>query len=149
MSLCILIDVFCFSQIFHDQAEPHKEHSYHMWNYPPGTLYVHTSFSNQLHNFPFYHEFLGTKPGNQFTAIVLAVSPARQKSGRFFKLIETINRSEHVDQVSEFKALSSGWKVPLLAFRFWHATNGVFLMQNIIIYFLPIFATIWASLVTL
>ena len=70
-----------------------------MWNYPPGALSVHTSFSTQLHDFPFYYGALGTQPGDHFTAIIMAVSPARQKSGRLFRLIETINKSDYVDQV--------------------------------------------------
>ena len=70
-----------------------------MWNYPPGALNVHTSFSTKLHDFPFYYGTLGVKPGDRFTAVIMAVTPARQKSGRLFKLIETVNQSEHVDQV--------------------------------------------------
>ena len=78
---------------------PDKEHSYHMWNYPPGALNVHTSFSTQMPDFPFYYGILGIKPGTRFTAVIMAVTPARQKSGKLFKLIETINLSEYVDQV--------------------------------------------------
>ena len=78
---------------------PHKEHSYHMWNHPPGALDVHTSFSTQMPDFPFYYGILGIKPGTHFTAVIMAVTPARQKSGKLFKLIETINLSEYVDQV--------------------------------------------------
>ena len=83
----------------HDRAEAHKAHSYHMWNYPPGALSVHTSFSTQLVKFPFYHELLGSKSQEQFTAVILAVSPVRFKSGKLFKLIEAINLSEYIAQV--------------------------------------------------
>jgi len=86
-------------KIIHDRVAPHKEHSYHMWNHPPGALDVHTSFSTQMPDFPFYYGILGIKPGTHFTAVIMAVTPARQKSGKLFKLIETINLSEYVDQI--------------------------------------------------
>ncbi len=85
-----------------DRVEPHKARSYHMWNYPPGALSIHTQFSSKLSDFPFYHGLIGSKPQDKFTAVILAVTPVRLKSCRLFKLIEVIGQGQYVDQVNSF-----------------------------------------------
>ena len=78
-------------RIFIDLKRP-----YSIWNQAPGALNVDSSYSTSLSRLPFYNS--PTKSVQKFTAIILAVSTV-QRSSPLYRLIQTINSSEFVDQV--------------------------------------------------
>ena len=70
-----------------------------IWNKLPGALQIDSAYSNSPYRFPFYTSYL--QADRKFTALILAVSPVNRVSDPLFKLIQTINLSEFVDQVGK------------------------------------------------
>ena len=104
---------------------PDMKRSYLLWNKPPGVLSVDASFSQSMARFPFYGTNLNEKPIAKFTAIIVAVSSVHRSSASLFSVIQSINLSEHVDQVNIVSVNNFSWP-----FHLWSTLVSI-LMESI------------------
>ncbi|CDQ68388.1 unnamed protein product [Oncorhynchus mykiss] len=70
-----------------------------MWNALPGGLLVLPEYSTHLAHFPFYYLSLGVSPGQEFTAIIHAVSPLVSQSQPIMKLLQVVSKSKYCSQI--------------------------------------------------
>lgn len=69
-------------------------------------VYKSTCYSNGLHNLIVFGFFLsrpcsGVSPGQEFTAVIHAVSPLVSQSQPIMKLLQVVSKSKYCSQVSK------------------------------------------------
>uniref|UniRef100_A0A671VRT2 Exostosin-1c n=1 Tax=Sparus aurata TaxID=8175 RepID=A0A671VRT2_SPAAU len=88
-------------EIIKDRVFSHISRNKYMWNSLPGGLLVLPEYSTHLAHFPFYYLGLGVSPGQEFTAVIHAVSPLVSQSQPIMKLLQVVSKSKYCSQVSK------------------------------------------------
>ncbi|XP_012991126.1 exostosin-1c isoform X1 [Esox lucius] len=86
-------------EIIKDRVFSHISRNKYMWNALPGGLLVLPEYSTHLAHFPFYYLSLGVSPGQEFTAIIHAVSPLVSQSQPIMKLLQVVSKSKYCSQI--------------------------------------------------
>uniref|UniRef100_A0A1A8IHM6 Exostoses (Multiple)-like 1 n=1 Tax=Nothobranchius kuhntae TaxID=321403 RepID=A0A1A8IHM6_NOTKU len=86
-------------EIIKDRIFSHVSRNRFMWNSLPGGLLVLPEYSTHLAHFPFYYLGLGVSPGQEFTAVIHAVSPLVSQSQPIMKLLQVVSRSKYCSQI--------------------------------------------------
>ncbi|CAB1321084.1 unnamed protein product, partial [Coregonus sp. 'balchen'] len=86
-------------RIIKDRVFSHVSRNKYMWNSLPGGLLVLPEYSTHLAHFPFYYLSLGVSPGQEFTAIIHAVSPLVSQSQPIMKLLQVVSKSKYCTQI--------------------------------------------------
>uniref|UniRef100_A0AAX7TZ35 Exostosin glycosyltransferase 1 n=1 Tax=Astatotilapia calliptera TaxID=8154 RepID=A0AAX7TZ35_ASTCA len=86
-------------EIIKDRVFSHISRNKYMWNYLPGGLLVLPEYSTHLAHFPFYYLGLGVTPGQEFTAVIHAVSPLVSQSQPIMKLLQVVSKSKYCSQI--------------------------------------------------
>ncbi|XP_056154291.1 exostosin-1c isoform X2 [Lampris incognitus] len=87
-------------EIIKDRVFAHISRNKFMWNSLPGGLLVLPEYSTHLAHFPFYYLGLGVSPGQEFTAIIHAVSPLVSQSQPIMKLLQVVSKSKYCSQTT-------------------------------------------------
>uniref|UniRef100_A0A673AD37 Exostosin-1c n=1 Tax=Sphaeramia orbicularis TaxID=375764 RepID=A0A673AD37_9TELE len=85
-------------EIIKDRVFSHISRNKYMWNSLPGGLLVLPEYSTHLAHFPFYYLGLGISPGQEFTAVIHAVSPLVSQSQPIMKLLQVVSKSKYCSQ---------------------------------------------------
>ncbi|CAL9690825.1 unnamed protein product [Knipowitschia caucasica] len=86
-------------EIIKDRVFSHVSRNKYMWNSLPGGLFVLPEYSTHLAHFPFYYLGLGVSPGQEFTAVIHAVSPLVSQSQPIMKLLQVVSKSKYCSQI--------------------------------------------------
>uniref|UniRef100_A0AAQ4S292 Exostosin glycosyltransferase 1 n=1 Tax=Gasterosteus aculeatus aculeatus TaxID=481459 RepID=A0AAQ4S292_GASAC len=86
-------------EIIKDRVFSHISRNKYMWNSLPGGLLVLPEYSTHLTHFPFYYLGLGVSPGQEFTAVIHAVSPLVSQSQPIMKLLQVVSKSKYCSQI--------------------------------------------------
>ncbi|KAM4630664.1 exostosin-1c isoform 1-T2 [Polymixia lowei] len=86
-------------EIIKDRVFSHISRNKYMWNSLPGGLLVLPEYSTHLAHFPFYYLGLGVSPGQEFTAVIHAVSPLVSQSQPIMKLLQVVSKSKYCSQI--------------------------------------------------
>ena len=90
----------CLLQIIH-QRTTHTLSPF-IWNMHPGGLNTLLSFSRDLSDFPFYSpSFIARSSSKNFTAIIMATTPAHRMDSPLVLLIKNLCSVPHLQAVSE------------------------------------------------
>ncbi|XP_023687908.2 exostosin-1c [Paramormyrops kingsleyae] len=86
-------------EIIKDRVFSHISRSKLMWNSLPGGLLVLPEYSTHLAHFPFYYLSQGMNPGQEFTAVIHAVSPLVSQSQPIMRLLQVVSKSKYCSQI--------------------------------------------------
>ncbi|KAG9355576.1 hypothetical protein JZ751_000414 [Albula glossodonta] len=86
-------------EIIKDRVFSHVSRNKLMWNALPGGLLVLPEYSTHLAHFPFYYLSQGISPGQEFTAVIHAVSPLVSQSQPIMKLLQVVSKSKYCSQI--------------------------------------------------
>ncbi|KAL6457136.1 hypothetical protein MHYP_G00340990 [Metynnis hypsauchen] len=86
-------------EIIKDRVYAHISRNKFMWNALPGGLVVLPEYSTHLAHYPFYYLNLGIGPGQEFTAVIHAVSPLVSQSQPVMKLLQVVSKSKYCSQI--------------------------------------------------
>nr|XP_006631498.1 PREDICTED: exostosin-1c-like [Lepisosteus oculatus] len=86
-------------EIIKDRVFSHISRNKLMWNALPGGLLVLPEYSTHLGHFPFYYPSQGLSPGQEFTAVIHAVSPLVSQSQPIMKLLQVVSKSKYCSQI--------------------------------------------------
>ncbi|KAG2461143.1 EXT1C protein, partial [Polypterus senegalus] len=87
-------------EIIKDRVFSHVSRNKLMWNSLPGGLFILPEYSTNLADYPFYYLSQGLSPGQDFTAVIHAVSPLVSQSQPIMRLLQVVSKSKYCSQRS-------------------------------------------------
>ncbi|XP_028675626.1 exostosin-1c-like [Erpetoichthys calabaricus] len=86
-------------EIIKDRVFSHVSRNKLMWNSLPGGLFILPEYSTNLADYPFYYLSQGLSPGQDFTAVIHAVSPLVSQSQPIMRLLQVVSKSKYCSQI--------------------------------------------------